>query len=172
MGEAQLGTVSDPCHSYSIIVGAQNCDLSFSWYCRLPAAETVGAAVRKGETMLGLAAVASTRPAWTGTADATLLNMAEMCVCVVSRMWCYCNRLSAISCRSLKVGCRWSWCNVHRGYRTEKMSLIAPASLGDVIQALTQPHIIRRRNEPLTERRALSPESNFLSDEPRMSSHA
>jgi hypothetical protein len=38
-------------------------DLSFSWYCRRLAAETAGACVRMGETMLGLAAVARTLPA-------------------------------------------------------------------------------------------------------------
>lgn len=50
-------------------------DLSFSWYCRCPIVDTAGAAVRMGDAMLGLAAVASTRPAWAGTAAATLLNM-------------------------------------------------------------------------------------------------
>ena len=58
-------------------------DSSFSWYCRRPTAETAGACVRMGETMLGLAADARTRPAWAGTAAATLLNMAKMCLCVV-----------------------------------------------------------------------------------------
>lgn len=77
------GTDSGGCHSHTIAVIAQKCDLSFSWYCRVPAIETVGAAVRRGEAMLGLAAVASTRPAWAGTAAATLLNMAKICVCVV-----------------------------------------------------------------------------------------
>lgn len=50
-------------------------DLSFSWYCRRPVAETAGAAVRRGDAMLGLAVVASTRLAWVGTAAATLLNI-------------------------------------------------------------------------------------------------
>lgn len=50
-------------------------NLSFSWYCRRPAADTAGTAARMGDAMLGLAAVASTRPAWAGTAAATLLNM-------------------------------------------------------------------------------------------------
>ena len=55
--------------------------LSFSWYCLLPTADTAGTAVRIGDTMLGLAAVASTLPAWAGTAAATLLNMVVMTVC-------------------------------------------------------------------------------------------
>jgi hypothetical protein len=38
--------------------------------------------VRRDEAMLGLAAVASTRPAWAGTAAATLLNMARRYACV------------------------------------------------------------------------------------------
>jgi hypothetical protein len=41
--------------------------------------------VRMGETMLGLAAVASTLPAWAGTAAATLLNMVVVDMCGVSR---------------------------------------------------------------------------------------
>ena len=43
-----------------------------------------------GEAMLGLAAVARTRPAWAGTAAATLLNMVEkVCMCSreVFRLW-------------------------------------------------------------------------------------
>lgn len=36
-----------------------------------------------GDAMLGLAAVASTRPAWAGTAAATLLNMMMDSVCAV-----------------------------------------------------------------------------------------
>ena len=36
-----------------------------------------------GDAMLGLAAVASTLPAWAGTAAATLLNMVAMTVCRV-----------------------------------------------------------------------------------------
>jgi hypothetical protein len=58
-------------------------DLSFSWYCRRPTVDAVGAAVRMGDAMLGLAAVASTRPAWAGTAAATLLNMVAISVCAV-----------------------------------------------------------------------------------------
>jgi hypothetical protein len=57
-------------------------DLSFSWYCRLPADASVGAAVRIGDAMFGLATVESTLPACEGTAAATLLNMVTMCVCV------------------------------------------------------------------------------------------
>jgi hypothetical protein len=58
------------------MLDAQQGHLSFSWYCRLPMADTAGAAARMGEAIFGLAAVASTRPAWAGTADAILLNMA------------------------------------------------------------------------------------------------
>jgi hypothetical protein len=87
----------------SVITGAQRCDLSFSWYCRLPAAETVGAAVRRGEAMLGLAAVARTRPAWAGTAAATLLNMARVCGCVSCGGSSSCGRLSAMGNRSVDM---------------------------------------------------------------------
>lgn len=80
--EMRLGNGSDACYISTIICVAQRCDLSFSWYCRLPAADTLGAAVRRGEAILGLAAVASTRPAWAGTAAATLLNMAKRRICV------------------------------------------------------------------------------------------
>jgi hypothetical protein len=38
-------------------------DSSFSWYWRRPIAETAGAAVRIGDAMFGLAAVARTLPA-------------------------------------------------------------------------------------------------------------
>jgi hypothetical protein len=60
---------------------AQRGYLSFSWYCRLPTTDIEGTALRMGDAMLGLAAVASTRPAWAGAAAATLLNMmiAGMC---------------------------------------------------------------------------------------------
>jgi hypothetical protein len=84
--EVQVGSVPDRCHSCINTDVAQKGDLSFSWYCRLPMADTVGAAVRMGEAMLGLAAVASTLPAWAGTAAAILLNMANTCVCGVSRV--------------------------------------------------------------------------------------
>lgn len=40
----------------------------------------VGAADRIGEAILGRALLKSTLPAWTGTADASLLNMARECV--------------------------------------------------------------------------------------------
>ena len=51
----------------------------------------MGAAVRMGEAMLGLAAVASTRPAWAGTAAATRLNMVERGVCAVMKRFEYCD---------------------------------------------------------------------------------
>lgn len=44
----------------------------------------MGAAVRIGDAMLGRAPVASTLPAWAGTAATTLLNMVEMGGCEVS----------------------------------------------------------------------------------------
>jgi hypothetical protein len=57
-------------------------DLSFSWYCRLPIAFAVaGTADRTGDAIVGLAPFASTLPAWAGTAAATLLNIADECVC-------------------------------------------------------------------------------------------
>jgi hypothetical protein len=62
---------------------AQKRDLSFSWYCRLPADASMGAAVRIGDAMFGLATVESTLPACEGTAAATLLNMLTVGVCNV-----------------------------------------------------------------------------------------
>lgn len=41
----------------------------------------MGTALRMGDAMIGLAAVESTRPAWAGTAAATLLNMMIADVC-------------------------------------------------------------------------------------------
>lgn len=54
--------------------------LSFSWYCRRPVTLIVAGATaaRTGEAMFGRAAVARTRPAWAGTAAATLLNIAKV----------------------------------------------------------------------------------------------
>lgn len=43
----------------------------------------MGAAVRMGDAMFGLAAVESTRPACAGTVAAILLNMVIVRVCVV-----------------------------------------------------------------------------------------
>jgi hypothetical protein len=45
----------------------------------------VGAAVRIGDAIFGLATVESTRPACDGTAAATLRNMMTVGVCCVSR---------------------------------------------------------------------------------------
>lgn len=63
--------------------GKMEGNLSFSWYCRFPIGDTAGTAVRMGDAMLGLAAVASTRPAWVGTVAATLRNMVSISVCAV-----------------------------------------------------------------------------------------
>jgi hypothetical protein len=67
---------------------AQKWNLSFSWYCRLPADVSVGGAVRIGDARFGLATVESTLPACEGTAVATLLNMLMIGVCSVSVNLC------------------------------------------------------------------------------------
>ena len=51
--------------------------LSFSWYWRPPAIDSVGTAVRSGDARLGRAAAASALLAVIGTAVATLRNMME-----------------------------------------------------------------------------------------------
>ena len=101
--EMRLGTISGRCHLSTNTAIVQRIDLSFSWYCRLPVADTVGAAVRMDEAMLGLAAVARTRPAWAGTAAATLLNMAKRCVCVDVRCLECCDRLVSMGDRSVEA---------------------------------------------------------------------
>jgi len=58
-------------------------DLSFSWYCRRPETDNVGAAVRIGDAMLGLATV---RSICDGTAAATRLNMLTRGTCGVLRV--------------------------------------------------------------------------------------
>ena len=82
-------------------------DLSFSWYWRRPMADTAGAAVRIGDAMFGLAAVARTLPAWAGTAAATLLNMVEDCVCGGVRWLVIPIDVLRLVFEMWSRGCRW-----------------------------------------------------------------
>ena len=75
-------------------------------------ADTAGAAVRIGDAMFGLAAVARTLPAWAGTAAATLLNIVEDCVGVCGGLRCLVIPIDVLRLvfELWSCGCRW-WCN-------------------------------------------------------------